>query len=106
MNPNAKTISGLRFRRVLLALLVGINVILALALTMSTLSSPGAYAQVGVGGGQYLMAAAKAQGRSSDAFYVLDIPGQMLYAFIPGLPQRSELQQAEPRDLKKDFSSP
>ncbi|MBI1827000.1 MAG: hypothetical protein HY287_01600 [Planctomycetes bacterium] len=104
MTLKTNTISGQRFRRVAIALLIGVNVILALALTISTLSSPGAYAQTGAGGGQYLFAAAKVSGRSSDVVYVLDIPSQTLYAFCPGLPQRNELQQAEPRDLKKDFN--
>jgi hypothetical protein len=103
MNRDRNALIGHRFRRVLIALLIGVNVVLGLALTMSTLSSPVAFAQTGAASGQFLIAAAKAQGRSSDVLYVLDIPNQTLHAFVPGLPQRNELQPVAPRDLKEDF---
>lgn len=89
-------------RKTWVLVLAGVNVILAGALLLSTVSLPIARAQAGRGT-EFLAVTAKAAGRNSDVVYVLDLTNQMLHAYYPGLPQRNELIRAESRDIRKDF---
>lgn len=93
-------------KKILTCLLIGANCLLAAALIVSTVSLPGAHAQAGRGGSDYLAVTAKAAGRNSDVLFLFDVPNQRLHAFYPGLPQRNEIARSEARDIKKDFGKP
>lgn len=91
-------------KRVLIALLAGLNLFL-LALLLSQVSPlPSAFGQAGRGGGGgYICATAKPSGRTFEVFYMIDLATRKLHAFYPASPQSKEFAHAEPRELDKDF---
>lgn len=91
-------------RRVIAALLVVVNLVLAGALIVSTVSGTGAYAQAGLGT-DFLTVTAKAEGRSSDVLYILDLTTHQLHAFYLGVQPNGQIQRAESRNLRKDFNT-
>jgi len=90
-------------KRPLLSVLIVLNVCLLAALLSVCFRLPGAYAQAGARGADYLCVTAKPAGQSYDVLYMLDPAAHKLHAFYPGLPQSKQLSHAEPRDLKADF---
>ena len=90
-------------KRSLIGALIVVNVCFLAALLSVCFRLPGAYAQAGARGADYLCVTAKPAGQSYDVLYVLDPAAQRLHAFYPGLPQTKQLSHAEPRDLKADF---
>lgn len=90
---------------VLLALLIGLNLVLVLALLSVNNSLPAAWAQGGGRAGEYLCVTAKPAGQAYDVLYVLDQAAHKLHAFYPGQPPSKQMLKAEPRDVRKDFGS-
>ena len=86
-----------------IVLLVGLNLLLLAVLLIGSNSPPAAYAQSGARPGDFVCVTAKAQGRSFDVLYVLDMPARKLHAFYPVSEQTKEHLPVQPRDLKTDF---
>ncbi len=94
-----------RGKQTVVALLVGLNVCLALALASLGTSMSQVQAQTAGKGGAYLCVTAKPAGQNYDVLYLLDQTAHKLHAFYPGLPQNKQLTRADARDVKKDFGS-
>ncbi len=92
-------------KRALTVLLVGINLILALALVLSVSSGSTALAAQGRSTGSFMCVTAKATGQTYDVVYLLDSRGEKLHALYPINPQFKKLGNAQFRDLKADFGS-
>jgi hypothetical protein len=91
-------------KRVLIALLAGLNLFLVALLLSQVSPLPSAFAQAGRGGGGgYICATAKPSGRTFEVLYLLDPATRKLHAFYPASPQSKEFAHAEPRELDKDF---
>ena len=94
-----------RAKRVGIALLVVINVVLLFALLGFHDSLPSAMAQVGGRGSDYLCVTAKPSGQAYDVLYVLDSASHKLHAFYPSPPPGNKMLKSEPRDIRKDFGN-
>ncbi len=85
-------------------LLVILNLTLLAALLAACFELPGAYAQPGGRGGEFLCVTAKPASQAYDVLYVLDPAAHKLHAMYPAMAPAKQLSRAAPRDLKKDFA--
>ncbi len=90
-------------KQTLIALLIGLNVLLAGALVVSSYSLPAAHAQTGGAGGSYVAATAAIDGQQFEILYVLDLSTRRLHAFAPTNIQTKRLEHLDERDLEADF---
>jgi hypothetical protein len=90
-------------KKLILATLVLANGLLALALLAAAQPLPTALGQPGGGAGSFLAVTAKPEARSYHVVWLLDLPGDKLYAFYPPSAARRDLVATEPRDLVVDF---
>ncbi len=90
-------------KRSWIALLVGVNAMLIVALLAQVVSLPTALAQASRRGGKPVCVTAKGSGQTYDVLYVLDPSQAELLALYPGGGPGSKLKATPPRDLKKDF---
>ncbi len=94
-------------KRSLIALLAGVNLLLLAVLLGGSYSLPAAYAYQSRGRpGDFACVTAKAQGRSYDVLWVLDVPERRLHAYYPESPQTKQYVPVVPRNLKADFGRP
>ena len=92
-------------KRAAIVLLVGLNLLLLLAMILSTWRLPTALAQAGGRGGSLASVTANVAGQSYDVLYVLDASAQKLYAVYPGGGRDGKLMASNPRDLREDFGN-
>ncbi len=91
-------------RRALIAALVGLNLLLMVALVLSAVGPPAAYAQIDAGRpGDFIAVTSEISGRDADALFLLDVAKRELHVFIPEGPQTRRLEYAGYRDLYDDF---
>lgn len=90
-------------KRCIIAILGGINLLLAAALILASQPAPSAFAQRGARAGNFVSVTAKASGQSYDVLYVLDVPGQKLHGYYPAGGRGGNLIATPPRDLAQDF---
>ena len=89
-------------KKLILAALVLANGLLALALIGAVRPLPEAFGQAG-GAGSFLAVTAKPAAQSYEVVWLLDLPGDKLYAFYPPRAAGRDVTSTEPRDLAKDF---
>lgn len=90
-------------KRAIVVLLVGLNLLLASVLVLSSYRLPAAYAQAAPLGQNYLMVAAEIRD-GVDGLYVIDLAQRRMHVFIPNRDQvNRRLLHAGWRDLQKEF---
>jgi len=92
-------------KRVLIAFLVAVNVVIATALLLAVVTPPAAFAQASGRGGNFVCVTAKVRGQAYDAVYLLDRDTDRLHAFYPQNVQTRKHGYAQFRDLNADFGN-
>ena len=93
-------------KRSLIGLLVVANLVLVLALVVSSYQLPQALAQRAGFGGNYIAATAKASGQSFETLFLLDTTGHRLLAVYQSATHRGQWDYSPARDLNADFGGP
>jgi hypothetical protein len=90
-------------KRAIIVLLVGVNLLLAATLILSTYRPSAAYAQAAPLGQNYLMVAGELRD-GWDGLYIVDLAQRRMHVFVPNRDQNDRrLFHAGWRDLQKDF---
>jgi hypothetical protein len=89
-------------KRAIVTALVGVNLFLLAALTMSAYSPPTAFAQRIGAAGSYIAVTCRAD-KDYDAIYVLSLSDRKLHCFVPDRTRSGSVSYGQSRDLKQDF---
>jgi hypothetical protein len=89
-------------KRVLLAALIAMNVVLLVCVLH--VNSPAAHAQAARGAPDYLAVTARVNGSGKDALFLLHLGQRKMVAWVPNVSTgRLEIVGRAPSDLRRDF---
>lgn len=90
-------------KKLIVAVLAVVNGMLGLALLAAAGSLEPAFGQPAGGPGSFLAVTAKPEAQSYHVVWILDLPGDKLFALYPPNASKRDVIASQPRELAKDF---